>query len=93
MLQCSEQDSRRGLLALMTGIRNALDSIIGLSVEVLKSFGFSENFIGWVSINFYSARISILVDGSSKGCFMCFRGVRQGDPLSPFFFAYLRIYE
>ncbi|KAK3229338.1 hypothetical protein Dsin_001219 [Dipteronia sinensis] len=79
--------SQGGHLALKIDIRKAFDSISWhFLFEVLRCFGFSESFIGWVAAIFDSARISVLINGSPHGYFPCSRGVRQGDPLSPLFF-------
>ena len=79
--------SHGGHLTLKIDIHKAFNSISWpFLFEVLRCFGFSEIFIGWVAAIFDSARISVLIDGSPHGYFPCSRGVRQGDPISPLLF-------
>ena len=79
--------SRGRHLALKIDIRKAFDSISWpFLFEVLRCFGFSEIFIGWVAAIFDSARISVFINGFPQGYFPCSRDVRQGDPLSPLLF-------
>ena len=49
---------------------------------VLYCFRFSAQFMSWISMIFYSARISILINRVPCGYFGCSRGVREDDPLS-----------
>ncbi|KAJ0870349.1 putative RNA-directed DNA polymerase [Helianthus annuus] len=55
-------------------------------ISVFEQKNFPEKWILWIQGIFASSRSSVLVNGSPTGEFQCSRGVRQGDPLSPFIF-------
>ncbi|XP_071736111.1 secreted RxLR effector protein 78-like [Rutidosis leptorrhynchoides] len=54
--------------------------------DMMRLIGFGAKWRGWVSSCLKSASISVLINGSPTKEFKLGRGVRQGDPLSPFLF-------
>ncbi|XP_071738932.1 uncharacterized protein [Rutidosis leptorrhynchoides] len=55
-------------------------------MEIMQIMGFGAKWRGWIRSCLESASISVLVNGSPTREFKIERGVRQGDPLSPFLF-------
>ncbi|GKB85330.1 RNA-directed DNA polymerase, eukaryota [Tanacetum coccineum] len=54
--------------------------------DVLKKFGFGNKWCDWIQKCLRSSRGSIIINGSPTEEFQFFKGLKQGDPLSPFLF-------
>lgn len=58
----------------------------GFLEDVLKGLNFPERFCGWIHQCISTPAYSISLNGEIKGFFPGMKGLRQGDPLSPFLF-------
>ncbi|KAG7568329.1 Reverse transcriptase domain [Arabidopsis thaliana x Arabidopsis arenosa] len=77
--------SPRGMLKV--DIRKAFDSVRwDFVLSILHALGIPVRFIGWIKECICSPSFSIQVNGISAGFFKSTRGLRQGDPLSPYLF-------
>ncbi|PNX71762.1 cysteine-rich receptor-like protein kinase, partial [Trifolium pratense] len=65
----------------------AYDTVNWLFLErMMIKMGFSEGWLKWMRACIFESSMSILVNGSPTEDFIVGRGLRQGDPLSPFLF-------
>eukprot|EP00253_Pinus_taeda_P020018 PITA_20018 len=77
-------------MLMQLDISKAYDKVSWSYLEaVLEAFGFSKQWIKWVLALIKSPRYSILVNGAPSAPFSPSRGIRKGDPLSPFLFVIL----
>lgn len=73
--------------ALKVDLRKAFDSIHWNFVfNIMIALNFPEEFICWIQVCITSPWFSIIVNGGLEGYFKGEKGIRQGDPLSPYIF-------
>ncbi|GKC28174.1 protein LAZ1, partial [Tanacetum coccineum] len=71
--------------AFKVDILKAYDTVNWSFLEFcLRSFGFHPTMINWIMICLTNASFSLCINGETHGFFKAKRGLRQGDPISPY---------
>ena len=84
--QCHQ--SKKPIVILKLDFEKAFDSVEHEFIfQILKHKGFNDRWILWVKQLLTSGSSSVMINGVPGKKFMCKKGVRQGDPMSPLLFA------
>ena len=80
------KENMPGLL-IFVYFQKAFDSLEwNFLVSCLEAFNFGRDFIHWVKVFYNNIQSCVINNGLSSDNFRLERGVRQGDPLSPYMF-------
>jgi len=83
----SLKHTKKPSMLLKLDLSKAFDSISWEYLQkVLQAFGFAPSWIRWINSLISSSFFSILINGIPSPTFRPSRGIRQGDPISPFMF-------
>ena len=73
--------------ALKIDLQKAYDTLDWQFLKsTLERFGFHSKMVGWIMTCVTTTKFSVNVNGDRIGCFSGGRGLRHGDPISPYVF-------
>ena len=86
VMEYSKLQKLSGML-LFIDFQKAFDSVeFDFIAKTLSRFNFGKNLIKWLKVLYKNATSCIINNGITSPYFKISRGVRQGDPLSPYIF-------
>jgi hypothetical protein len=81
--------SRKPIIILKLDFAKAFDTIEHETMlQVMQQMGFNELWLRWIREILSTGTYSILLNGIPGKQFVCKRGIRQGNPLSPLLYLF-----